>query len=70
MKIASLGGTEAIISAMSTHKDHIGVQQDACAALGSLASRNGMFMLTAQTTTKSNLTCELLTLIRILHASL
>ncbi len=40
VKIASLGGIEAIIKAMSTHKDHIGVQVNACRALWNLAANN------------------------------
>ncbi len=38
VKIASLGGIEAIIKAMSTHKDHSGVQENACRAFGNLAA--------------------------------
>ncbi len=45
VKIASLGGIEAIIEAMSIHKDHNGVQEWACAALGNLASSSSMFCL-------------------------
>ncbi len=37
MTIASLGGIEAILAAMSAHKDHSGVQENACTALWSLA---------------------------------
>ncbi len=44
IKIVSLGGIEAIIKAMSTHKDDYVVQQIACFALSSLASNNGMFI--------------------------
>ncbi len=40
VKIASLGGIEAIIKAMSTHKDNSGVQEYACAALRNLAANN------------------------------
>ncbi len=43
-KIAVLGGIEAIIEAMSTYKNHSGVQWKACAALGGLVSKEGMFM--------------------------
>jgi hypothetical protein len=43
VKIAVLGGIEAIMNAMSTHKDHFGVQEKACNALGNLASNEGMF---------------------------
>ena len=42
-KIAALGGIEAIISAMSTYKDHSGVQSNACNALGNLALNEGVF---------------------------
>ena len=42
VKIASLGGIEAIIKAMSTHKDHSGVQENACSALWNLAANDGM----------------------------
>ncbi len=42
VKIASLGGIEAIMLAMSTHEDHAKVQQFACNALGWLASNDGM----------------------------
>ncbi len=41
-KIASLGGIEAIMKAMSTHKDHSGVQEKACRALFRLATNDGM----------------------------
>jgi len=41
-KIASLGGIEAIIEAMSTHKDHSVVQEKACAAFWNLAANDGM----------------------------
>ena len=41
VKIASLGGIEVIIKAMSTHKDHSGVQKNACGALGNLAVNDG-----------------------------
>jgi hypothetical protein len=44
-KIASLGGIEAIISAMSTYKDHSEVQAHACSALCGLVSKDGMFLL-------------------------
>ncbi len=37
VKIASQGGIEALIATMSTHKDHSGVQQYACFALGGLS---------------------------------
>ncbi len=40
VKIASLGGIEAILAAMSAHKDHIEVQEQACGALASLAADN------------------------------
>ncbi len=43
VKIASLGGIEVIISAMSTHSDDSGVQENACYALCNLAFLNGMF---------------------------
>ena len=42
MKIASLGGIEAIIAVMSAHKDHSDVQEKACAALWTLAGYDGM----------------------------
>ncbi len=52
VKIASLGGIEAIIKAMSAPVDHCGVQEDhcgvqeqACGALLSLASSDGIFLL-------------------------
>jgi hypothetical protein len=41
VKIASLGGIEAIIKAMSTHKDISIVQEKACSALWSLAVNDG-----------------------------
>jgi hypothetical protein len=41
-KIASLGGIEAIIKAMSTHKDHSAVQEKACGALWNLAAIDGI----------------------------
>ena len=44
-EIVSLGGIEAIISAMSTHKDHAKVQEEACSALGYLVANDGMFSL-------------------------
>ncbi len=40
VKIASLGGIEAIVTAMSAHKDHSGVQREACCALWNLAAMN------------------------------
>ncbi len=40
VKIASLGGIEAVIKAMSTHKDRSWVQENACAALWNLAANN------------------------------
>ncbi len=43
--IASLGGIEAIISAMTNHKDHSGVQEWACHALVELALKDGMLLL-------------------------
>jgi hypothetical protein len=42
-KIASLGGLEAIMSAMSTHKDHAEVQLQACHALGTFSAKDGIF---------------------------
>jgi hypothetical protein len=42
VKIVSLGGIEAIIKAMSSHKDHSGVQEQACGALLKLAHTDGM----------------------------
>ena len=42
IKIASLGGIEAIIKAMATHQDHNGVQENACAALRNLALNDGI----------------------------
>jgi hypothetical protein len=42
VKIVSLGGMERIIKAMSTHKDHSGVQEKACGALLHLACNDGM----------------------------
>ncbi len=44
VKIASLGGIEAIIKAMSTHKDHSGVQENACSALWNLVFKNDGIM--------------------------
>ena len=44
-KIASLGGIEAIIEAMSTHKDHSAVQEKACGALWNLAANDGFCLL-------------------------
>jgi hypothetical protein len=41
-KIASLGGIEAIIKAMSTHSDNAAVQDKACGALNHLAANDGM----------------------------
>jgi hypothetical protein len=41
-KIALLGGIEEIIKAMSAHKDHSVVQENACAALWNLAANDGM----------------------------
>ena len=35
---ASLGGIESILAAMSAHKDHSGVQEQACGALMKLAA--------------------------------
>ncbi len=43
-KISSLGGIEAIMSAMSNYKDHSEVQLWACNALGNLAINDGMFL--------------------------
>ncbi len=40
VKIASLHGIEAIIKAMSTHKEKSGVQEYACCALRGLAANN------------------------------
>jgi hypothetical protein len=40
-KIASLGGIEAIISAMSTYKDHAEVQRWACYALDLIDFNDG-----------------------------
>ncbi len=45
VKIASLHGIEAIIKAMSTHKNHVEVQWNACGALMRLAANNGGFCL-------------------------
>ncbi len=45
MKIASLGGIEAIIAAISAHKDHIAVQEKACGALRILAANDGMLSI-------------------------
>ncbi len=45
MKIATVGGVEAIIAAMSAHKDHSGVQKKACGALWSLANSDGMVLM-------------------------
>jgi hypothetical protein len=42
VKIASLGGIEAIIKTMSAHQDHNGVQEQACGALGILAHNDGI----------------------------
>ncbi len=44
MTIASLGGIEAIIAAMSTHKDHSELQETACAGLSKLAVENDGMM--------------------------
>ena len=38
--IASLGGIEAIIKAMSTHKDSSEMQENACGALANLVAKN------------------------------
>ncbi len=43
--VASLGGIEAIISAMTNHKYHSGVQEWACHALAELALKDGMLLL-------------------------
>ena len=40
--IASLGGIDAIIKAMSTHMDNSGVQENACGALWNLAVNDGL----------------------------
>ena len=40
VKIASLGGIQAIIEAMSTYKDNSGVQEKACGALWNLTAYN------------------------------
>ncbi len=42
IKIASLGGIEAIIKAMSTHKDNSVVQENGCRALWNLAANDGI----------------------------
>ncbi len=42
VKIASLGGIEAIIKAMSTHKDHNGVNARAFGALENLTANDGI----------------------------
>ncbi len=47
VKIASLGGIEAIIKAMSTHKDHSGVQKNACGALNNLAANQGIILISS-----------------------
>jgi hypothetical protein len=44
LKIASLKGIEAIIKAMSRHKDHCGVQKQACGALWNLALSDGILI--------------------------
>jgi hypothetical protein len=44
-RIASLGGIEAIISAMSAYKVVGDLQESACFALGNLASPYSMFTL-------------------------
>ena len=44
VKIASLGGIEAIIKAMSTHKDNSGLQKYACGALNNLAANQGILL--------------------------
>ena len=41
VKIASVGGIEAIIKAMSTHSDNAAVQDKACGALNHLAANDG-----------------------------
>ncbi len=42
VKIASLGGIEAIIKVMSTHKENSEVQEKACCALLNLAVNDGI----------------------------
>ncbi len=42
VKIGSLGGIEAIIKAMSGHKDHSGLQEIACGALRVLSENEGI----------------------------
>ena len=44
-KIASLGGIEAIIKAMSTHIDNSVVQEIACGCLRNLAFNDGIIAL-------------------------
>ncbi len=45
VKIVSLGGIEAIIKAMTSHKDHSGVQEKACGALRNLAFNDGVILV-------------------------
>ncbi len=42
IKIASLGGIEAIIDAMCAHKDESEVQANACGVLNELAKNEGL----------------------------
>ncbi len=44
VKIVWLGGIEAIIKAMSTHKENSEVQEKACTALRNLADNDGIFI--------------------------
>ena len=45
VKIASLGGIEAIVSAMKTHSGHEGVQEKGCMALVNLSANAGVLSL-------------------------
>jgi hypothetical protein len=63
LKIASLGGIEAIIKAMYTHKDRIGVQENACGALENLAANEGLVYFPASSRARSyvrSLSCILI----------
>ncbi len=42
MKVASLGGIEVIVSAMTRHSGHEGVQHYGCWALKNLAAHSGL----------------------------
>ncbi len=44
VKVASLGGIEAIVSAMTRHSGHEGIQQQGCAALVNLAFHSGLLL--------------------------